>query len=519
MQRLLPTYERPTEVSTLKWSEFHEQAFKDLIKVACKINMSPNKLNQLSYLLNFDDLYVTPLFGINKELLFNDGELAKLLLVIGKNVPLKDFNSYLSIVSRLKETTMMEHDAKEWIVPSTKGYIKQILNTFPESQRDFYENLSSKEFFGELSSNSLLGDKAEIWYVLEHFKNNSSLRSKSAVSSSESLKSELVTGGSKSVPGTPVSCDGDVNKMFLKLLYSQPKLFNNNLELFRRLTGLDESNFEYHLGIFRRGLTEIESIAAMDFIVGNTNKNSGELYALVNDLGRTTPLYNKQPLRTWGELKLNFEPMLSSLLKTTNGLVSLDPFRLAASRKATEIFDLRFTDGLVDEIDARWWGDFNQLCIDLKFLNALKLEWNSLSEKQIEILSPLPLTKDLTLHTFMTHELPVIKSVLESSLKRLCFNAPIDEEYLSDNWCCSDYGVLLSNHNISVTNRLDLVNELKSVFDTASKMVGGKPHEKEEAKNHLLNHLVTKENAMKLAKKGFKSFKVMKKEFEGELLK
>jgi len=68
-----------------------------------------------------------------------------------------------------------------------------------------------------------------------------------------------------------------------------------------------------------------------------------------------------------------------------------------------------------------------------------------------------------------------------------------------------------------VTNRLDLVNELKSVFDTASKMVGGKPHEKLEAKNYLFNHFVTKENVMKLAKKGFKSLKAMKEDLDADL--
>jgi hypothetical protein len=53
-------------------------------------------MDKISYLLNHgDESLIKDLFETNKELFFNEGQLAKLLLEISVNVPMQDFNSYL----------------------------------------------------------------------------------------------------------------------------------------------------------------------------------------------------------------------------------------------------------------------------------------------------------------------------------------------------------------------------------------------------------------------------------------
>ena len=76
----LPHLEEATKVENLKWSSFHEKSFKDLTSLMSKINISPNNLDKLSYLLNNgDELLIKDLFEINRELFFNEGELEALI--------------------------------------------------------------------------------------------------------------------------------------------------------------------------------------------------------------------------------------------------------------------------------------------------------------------------------------------------------------------------------------------------------------------------------------------------------
>ena len=64
--------------------------------LSSKMEFSTKNMDKISYLLNNgDESLIKDLFETNKELFFNEGQLAKLLLDIGANVPMKDFNSYL----------------------------------------------------------------------------------------------------------------------------------------------------------------------------------------------------------------------------------------------------------------------------------------------------------------------------------------------------------------------------------------------------------------------------------------
>jgi hypothetical protein len=196
----LPVPENPIKISNLNWSNSHETAFKDLTSLMSKMNLSPKNMDKLSHLLNSESVPINDLFEINRELFFNEGELAKLLLEIGANVPMKDFNSYL--IEEVHVDFNKMDDSQIWIMPSKKICINDVLKTFP-NRRDFYRNLSDEKFFNALSSNSLIGNKAEIWALLEHFKSEN-LTLRTSDSASYSLKNKVSgSSGNQTAPSTP----------------------------------------------------------------------------------------------------------------------------------------------------------------------------------------------------------------------------------------------------------------------------------------------------------------------------
>jgi hypothetical protein len=198
----LPHLEKATKVENLNWSNSHETAFKDLTSLMSKMNLSPKNMDKLSHLLNSESVPINDLFETNRELLFNGGELANLLLEISVNVPMQDFSTYLTEVN--VDLNKMDN-SQIWIMPSKKICINDVLKTFPDSQQDFYRNLSSPSFFDELSSNSLMGNKAEIWALLEHFKSeNLTLRTRSDPLR-YSLKNKVSggSGGNQTAPNSP----------------------------------------------------------------------------------------------------------------------------------------------------------------------------------------------------------------------------------------------------------------------------------------------------------------------------
>jgi hypothetical protein len=96
----LPAPEEPTKIENLTWSNYHENAFKELTSLTSKMDLSTKNMDKLSYLLNTkDEFLIKDLFETNRELLFNGGELANLLLEISVNVPMQDFSTYLTEVN------------------------------------------------------------------------------------------------------------------------------------------------------------------------------------------------------------------------------------------------------------------------------------------------------------------------------------------------------------------------------------------------------------------------------------
>ena len=433
----LPVPENPTEISNLNWSSSHEKAFKDLTSLMSKMNLSPKNMDKLSHLLNSESVPINDLFENNRELFFNEGELAKLLLEIGANVPMKDFNTHLIEV---KVDLKKMDDSKIWIMPSKNICIKDVLKTFPDSQRDFYENLSSERFFNALSSNYLLINKDEVWSIMEHFKENKVSRS-----------------GNQTAPSTLVSCNGNIDEIFLKLLSSQAKLFNNNFQLLRELTGLDQESFNSYLRVFIGSLRREESINAMRIILKDSTCYSGEISALVNELRNQTPLYKKSGiLIDWQNSKYNLEEVISSLVKIKgDSLFNLNSFRLVKRQKATDIFNLRFTHGVADPRDVEWWKDFNQLCIEIKFLEAFQTEWIHLSYEERQAMKIVFIGQDQkTVEEFMDEDLLITHRKLTETLQDICQDAPFNKQYLLDNhWCYSEYSILLEKNNITLKVR------------------------------------------------------------------
>jgi len=494
----LPDSEESTKVENLDWSDSHEKAFKELTSLTSKMDLSTKNMDKISYLLNTgDESLIKDLFETNKELFLNEGELAKLLLEIGSNVSMKDFNSYL--IEEVKVDLNKMDDSQIWIMPSKKVYIKKIIETFPESKRDFYKNLSSPSFFNELYSNNLLRDKAEVWAILENFKsNNPSLRSKSA---GDSFKNEVLSGGSgnKTTPNTPVSCDGTIDEIVLKLFSSQPKLFNNNFALLRELTGLDPESFGFHMSLFRNRLTG-KSQAGIDFILTYPKCNySGEIYALMEDLKEIRPCYGEKAvlITSWLDVKSNFKEAVPSLLNINgdyfDNIHNLDHFRLVKSQKATEIFNLRFKNGVSNPRDFEWWKYFNQLCFDIKLLTACQNQWATLSHEQKQILGSVYLGKDRRLKDFMTHEISTIRHNLELVLEDVCKQAPFDKEYLLDNtWCYSEYSILLDEKDIILRNPLNFVSDLSNILTMAIQFKSESVEERVKVKYRIVNYLYDK---------------------------
>jgi hypothetical protein len=125
----LPHFEEATKIENLNWSDSHEKAFKELTSLTSKMNLSPKNMNKLSHLLNSEYVPINDLFETNRELFFNKGELAKLLLEIGANVPMQDFNTYLTEVHVDLDKIV---GSQIWIMPSKKICINDVLKTFPD---------------------------------------------------------------------------------------------------------------------------------------------------------------------------------------------------------------------------------------------------------------------------------------------------------------------------------------------------------------------------------------------------
>jgi len=496
----LPDSEESTKVENLDWSDSHEKAFKELTSLTSKMDLSTKNMDKISYLLNTgDESLIKDLFETNKELFLNEGELAKLLLEIGSNVPMKDFNSYLIEEVKVDPNKMNSLQSWTWPMPSKRVYIKKIIETFPESKRDFYKNLSSPSFFNKLYSNNLLRDKAEVWAILENFKsNNPSLRSKSA---GDSFKNEVLSGGSgnKTAPNTPVSCDGTIDEIVLKLFSSQPKLFNNNFALLRELTGLDSESFGFLMSLFRNRLTG-KSQEGIDFILTYPKCNySGEIYDLLKNLGEVRPCYGEKStlITKWVDVKCNFKEVVPSLLEINDdyfdNIDNLDDFRLVKSQKANDIFNLRFKSGVTNPSDVEWWKDFNQLCFDIKLVTACQNQWATLSHEQKQILGSVYLGKNRRLKDFMTHDISTVRYNLEKVLQDICQDAPFNKQYLLDNhWCYSEYSNLLEENNITLKDQLHFVSDLNNILTMAIQFKSESVEERVKVKYRIANYIYDK---------------------------
>ena len=389
-------------------------------------------------------------------------------------------------------------DSQIWIMPSKKICINDVLKTFPDSQQDFYRNLSSPSFFDELSSNSLMGNKAEIWALLEHFKSeNLTLRTRSDPLR-YSLKNKVSGGsGSQTAPNSPVSYNGNADEIFLKLLASQPKLFNNNFQLLREITRLDKKSFDQYFHVFISSLSSEESREAMHLILRlkDTNGYCGEISALVNELRNQTPLYeNSAILKKWRNSKYDFEEVISSLIKIKgDSLSDLDDFRLVKSDKASEMFNLRFTNGVINPVDVRWWKSFNQLCIELKYLEQLEKQWINLSDAEKEVMKSIFIGEKQTLNHFMINDFSETREKLKGTLKDICAGAPFENEYLlGHDWCYSEYSILLEKNNITLKNQLNVINDFSEVLTSLIKFRHGSVEDRIKIKCQILNYIYDK---------------------------
>jgi hypothetical protein len=344
-----------------------------------------------------------------------------------------------------------------------------------------------------------MGNKAEIWALLEHFKSeNLTLRTRSDPLS-YSLKNKVSggSGGNQTAPNSPVSYNGTTDEIFLKLVSSQPKLFNNNFELLREITGLDEKSFDQYFHVFISTLSSEESREAMHLILRLKDSTcySGEISALVNELRNQTPLYeNSAILKKWRNSKYDFEEVISSLIKIKgDSLSDLDDFRLVKSDKASEMFNRRFINGVINPVDVRWWKSFNQLCVDIKYLEQLKAQWTELSDAEKEVMKRVFIGEKQTLNHFMINDFSATHRRLKETLKDICAGAPFDNEYLlGHDWCYSEYSFLLEKNNITLKNQLNVINDFSELLTSLIKFRHGSVEDRLKIKCQILNYIYDK---------------------------
>jgi hypothetical protein len=291
-----------------------------------------------------------------------------------------------------------------------------------------------------------------------------------------------------------LSYNGNTDEIFLKLLASQPKLFNNNFQLLREITRLDEKSFDQYFRVFISSLRSEKSREAMHLILRlkDTNGYSGEISALVNELRNQTPLYeNSAILKKWVNSKYDFEEVISSLIKIKgDSLSDLDDFRLVKSDKASEMFNLRFTNGVINPVDVRWWKSFNQLCIELKYLEQLEKQWINLSEEEKEVMKSIFIGEKQTLNHFMINDFSETREKLKGTLKDICAGAPFENEYLlGHDWCYSEYSILLEKNNITLKNQLNVINDFSEVLTSLIKFRHGSVEDRIKIKCQILNYI------------------------------
>jgi len=189
-----------------------------------------------------------------------------------------------------------------------------------------------------------------------------------------------------------------------------------------------------------------------------------------------------------------FEEVISSLIKIKAGSLSdLNDFRLVKSDKASEMFNRRFTNGVVNPIDARWWEYFNQLCTDIKYLEQLKAQWEDLSDAEKEVIKNVYIGENQTLNHFMMNDFSVTLRMLNKTLEEVCAVAPFDNAYLlGHDWCYSEYSSLLEKNDITLKNQLNVINDFSEFLTALIKFRYGSVEDRMRIKCRILNYIYDK---------------------------
>jgi len=162
------------------------------------------------------------------------------------------------------------------------------------------------------------------------------------------------------------------------------------------------------------------------------------------------------------------------------------------------MFNLRFTNGVAYPRDVEWWNSFNQLCIDMKSLDQLEIEWTDLFDEEKEVMKIVSIGGYQTLNQFMNKDLLIIRDKLRKILEKICLGSPFDKEYLlGHQWCYSEYGILLEKNNITLKNELEFIKALNEFLDYSMKLTSGTPAERSKVRKDMFNKLLTKENMIR----------------------
>ena len=174
-------------------------------------------------------------------------------------------------------------------------------------------------------------------------------------------------------------------------------------------------------------------------------------------------------------------------------MFDLNDFRLVKSDKATEMFNRRFTNGVINPVDVRWWKSFNQLCTETKFLDQLEKQWINLSEEEKEVMKSVFIGEKQTLNHFMINDFSETRDKLEETLKDICASAPFDNEYLlGHDWCYSEYSILLEKNDITLKNQLNVINDFSELLTALIKFRYGSVEDRIKIKCQILNYIYDK---------------------------
>ena len=147
-------------------------------------------------------------------------------------------------------------------------------------------------------------------------------------------------------------------------------------------------------------------------------------------------------------------------------------------------------------------------------MNCLETQWKEFSPEEKAYFKTILLRDDMTVESFMVHNLKTFSDSLKTVLKEECHKAPFSPSLLKGDWWYIEYSELLATKGIVIVNSLDLAEKLNDFLTLSHSVVHGDKQAKRTAWDELINDYLTRENGVFIAKEVTKFSRRLLKETE-----